>query len=91
MTENEVQQLTSELREFLQDIFGQVQMHAEVPNERDQLSAELSRAHRGRWCQPQGGQHRNEIKLGAFGAEQSDQRASRKASRAHRQGSVYEN
>lgn len=44
MTENEVQELTLQLRKARQDIFGLVQMHAQVSAERDQLRAELSRA-----------------------------------------------
>ena len=44
MTENEVQELTLQLRKAREDIFGLVQMHAEVSNERDQLRGELNRA-----------------------------------------------
>lgn len=42
--ENEVQELTLQLRKTRQDIFGLVQMHADVSAERDQLRAELNRA-----------------------------------------------
>lgn len=44
MVENEVQELTLQLRKAREDIFGLVQMHAQVSNERDQLRTELSRA-----------------------------------------------
>ncbi|MHC8326148.1 hypothetical protein [Pseudomonas sp. LB1P83] len=44
MTENEVQELTLQLRKAREDIFGLVQMHAEVSKERDQLRTELTRA-----------------------------------------------
>ena len=44
MTENEVQELTLQLRKAREDIFGLVQMHADVSKERDQLRAELNRA-----------------------------------------------
>ena len=44
MYENEVQELTLQMRKAREDIFGLVQMHAEVSRERDQLRAELSRA-----------------------------------------------
>ncbi|TWC27735.1 MULTISPECIES: hypothetical protein [unclassified Pseudomonas] len=42
MTENEVQELTLQLRKAREDIFGLVQMHADVSRERDQLRAELN-------------------------------------------------
>ena len=44
MLENEVQELTSQLRKARQDVFGLVQMHAEVSKERDQLRADFNRA-----------------------------------------------
>jgi predicted nucleic acid-binding Zn-ribbon protein len=44
MTENEVQELTLQLRKAREDIFGLVQMHADVSKERDQLRVELNRA-----------------------------------------------
>lgn len=44
MYENEVQELTLQMRKAREDIFGLVQMHAEVSRERDQLRAELNRA-----------------------------------------------
>ena len=44
MLENEIQELTMQLRKAREDIFGLVQMHAEVSNERDQLRAELTKA-----------------------------------------------
>lgn len=44
MFENEVQELTLQLRKARQDVFGLVQMHADVSKERDQLRAELNRA-----------------------------------------------
>lgn len=44
MTENEVQELTLQLRKAREDIFGLVQMHADVSKDRDQLRAELNRA-----------------------------------------------
>lgn len=44
ITENEVQELTLQLRKAREDIFGLVQMHADVSRERDQLRAELNRA-----------------------------------------------
>lgn len=44
MTENEVQELTLQLRKAREDIFGLVQMHADVSRERDQLRTELNRA-----------------------------------------------
>jgi uncharacterized protein (DUF3084 family) len=44
MTENEVQELTLQLRKAREDIFGLVQMHTDVSKERDQLRAELNRA-----------------------------------------------
>ncbi|WP_259740137.1 hypothetical protein [Pseudomonas brassicacearum] len=40
---NEVQELTLQLRKAREDIFGLVQMHADVSKERDHLRAELSR------------------------------------------------
>ncbi|VVN47312.1 hypothetical protein [Pseudomonas fluorescens] len=42
--ENEVQELTLQLRKAREDIFGLVQMHADVSNERDHLRAKLNRA-----------------------------------------------
>ncbi|MCP2225895.1 hypothetical protein [Pseudomonas mandelii] len=44
ITENEVQELTLQLRKAREDIFGLVQMHAEVSQERDRLRVELNRA-----------------------------------------------
>ncbi|WP_223555304.1 hypothetical protein [Pseudomonas sp. BF-R-01] len=44
MYENEVQELTLQMRKAREDIFGLVQMHADVSKERDQLRAELNRA-----------------------------------------------
>ncbi|WP_241668533.1 hypothetical protein [Pseudomonas sp. Sample_22] len=44
MYENEVQELTLQLRKSRRDIFNLVQMHAEVSEERDRLRAELNRA-----------------------------------------------
>lgn len=44
MYENEVQELTLQLRKSREDIFNLVQMHAEVSKERDQLRIELNRA-----------------------------------------------
>ena len=44
ITENEVQELTMQMRKAREDIFGLVQMHADVSKERDQLRAELTRA-----------------------------------------------
>ncbi|SDS41267.1 hypothetical protein [Pseudomonas prosekii] len=41
MTENEVQELTLQLRKARQDIFGLVQMHAEVSKERDEAMRNL--------------------------------------------------
>lgn len=41
MTENEVQELTLQLRKSRQDIFGLVQMHAEVSKERDETMRNL--------------------------------------------------
>ena len=43
MYENEVQELTLQMRKAREDIFGLVQMHADVSQERDQLRAELNR------------------------------------------------
>ncbi|MGE8097103.1 hypothetical protein [Pseudomonas fluorescens] len=43
MLENEIQELTLQLRKAREDIFGLVQMHTDVSNERDHLRAELSR------------------------------------------------
>lgn len=43
MLENEVQELTLQLRKAREGIFGPVQMHADVSNERDRLRTELSR------------------------------------------------
>lgn len=42
MTENEVQELALQLRKAREDIFGLVQMHADVSKERDQLRAKLN-------------------------------------------------
>ena len=44
MLENEVQELTLQLRKAREDIFGLVQMHADVSRERDRLRAELNHA-----------------------------------------------
>lgn len=44
MTENEVQELTLQLRKAREDIFGLVQMHSDASKERDQLRSELNRA-----------------------------------------------
>ena len=44
MYENEVQELTLQMRKAREDIFGLVQMHADVSTERDHLRAELNRA-----------------------------------------------
>lgn len=43
MLENEVQELTLQLRKAREDIFGLVQMHADVIKQREQLRAELTR------------------------------------------------
>lgn len=43
MYENEVQELTLQLRKLREDIFNLVQMHADASKERDQLRTELSR------------------------------------------------
>jgi uncharacterized coiled-coil DUF342 family protein len=43
LTENEVQELSMQLRKAREDIFGLVQMHADVSQDRDQLRAELNR------------------------------------------------
>jgi chromosome segregation ATPase len=43
MLENEVQELTLQLRKAREDIFGLVEMHAEVSRDRDQLRAELAK------------------------------------------------
>ncbi|RON52941.1 hypothetical protein BK666_02255 [Pseudomonas frederiksbergensis] len=43
MLENEVQELTLQLRKAREDVFGLVQMHADVARERDQLRADLRR------------------------------------------------
>lgn len=43
MYENEVQELTLQMRKAREDIFGLVQMHADVSTERDHLRAELNR------------------------------------------------
>ena len=43
MYENEVQELTLQMRKAREDIFGLVQMHADVSQERDQLRTELNR------------------------------------------------
>jgi len=45
MYENEVQELTLQMRKAREDIFGLVQMHADVSKERDQLRLQLSRLH----------------------------------------------
>ena len=42
--ENEVQELTLQLRQAREKIFKLVEMHAEVANERDRLRTELNRA-----------------------------------------------
>jgi len=42
--ENEVQELTLQMRKAREDIFGLVQMHADVSKERDQLRAALTKA-----------------------------------------------
>lgn len=44
MLENEVQELTLQSRKAREDIFGLVQMHADVSKERDQLRSELFKA-----------------------------------------------
>lgn len=44
MLENEVQELTLQLRKAREDIFGLVQMHTDVSNERDHWRAKLNRA-----------------------------------------------
>lgn len=44
MLENEVQELTLQLRKAREDIFGLVQMHGEASVERDALRAELAKA-----------------------------------------------
>lgn len=43
MLENEVQELTAQLRKARQDIFGLVKMHGEASAERDSLRAELAK------------------------------------------------
>ena len=43
MLENEVQELTLQLRKAREDIFGLVQMHADASNERDRLRVEVRR------------------------------------------------
>ena len=43
MYENEVQELTLQMRKARENIFGLVQMHADVSSERDQLRGELNR------------------------------------------------
>ena len=43
MYENEIQELNLQLRKAREDIFGLVQMHADVSTERDRLRAELNR------------------------------------------------
>lgn len=43
MYENEVQELTLQMRKAREDIFGLVQMHADVSSERDRLRVELNR------------------------------------------------
>lgn len=45
MYENEVQELTLQMRKAREDIFGLVQMHADVSKERDQLRLQLARLH----------------------------------------------
>ena len=42
MLENEVQELTLQLRNAREDIFGLVQMHADVSNDWDHLRSELN-------------------------------------------------
>ena len=44
MTENEVQELTLQLRKAREDIFGLVQMHADAAKECGMLRAELAKA-----------------------------------------------
>ncbi len=44
MYENEVQELNLQARKAREDVFGLVQMHAEVSKERDQLRIELLKA-----------------------------------------------
>jgi uncharacterized coiled-coil DUF342 family protein len=44
ITENEVQELTLQLRKAREDIFGLVQMHTDVTNECGALRAELAQA-----------------------------------------------
>jgi chromosome segregation ATPase len=41
--ENEFEELNLQMRKAREDIFGLVQMHADVSSERDQLRAELTR------------------------------------------------
>ena len=43
MLENEVQELTLQLRKAREDVFGLVQMHAGASNERDRLRVEVRR------------------------------------------------
>lgn len=43
MYENEIQELNLQLRKAREDIFGLVQMHADVSADRDRLRAELNR------------------------------------------------
>ena len=43
MLENEVQELTLQLRKAREDIFGLVQMHTDASNERDRLRVEVRR------------------------------------------------
>jgi len=42
--ENEIQELTLQMRKAREDVFGLVQMHADVSRERDQLRTELAKA-----------------------------------------------
>lgn len=43
MVENDVQELTLQLRKAREDIFGLVQMHSDAANERDHLRSKLRR------------------------------------------------
>jgi hypothetical protein len=45
MAENEIQELNVQLRKAREDIFGLVQMHADVSKERDQLRLQAARLH----------------------------------------------
>lgn len=43
MLENEVQELTAQLRKAREDVFGLVKMHGDASSERDSLRAELAK------------------------------------------------